>query len=175
MPVNCGFWHQQLSIPVIVNATSYFISLFVPINRNYKLLLKFWSWIKNYISIEYYRLDKSISVVNIVVVDTLIQWYDIISSLIITTMFYQFDDLLGEHQTLGFPSCCNFSTLIEPLNTFVPRILDDSTYRKLSSDPEHVVQWFWTWKSAIFTFNSDFILNCWPTPNCSSILGGLRK
>jgi hypothetical protein len=55
---------------------------FVPIisNRNYKLLLKFWSWIKNYISIEYYCLDMSISVVNIVVVNTPIQWYDIISS-----------------------------------------------------------------------------------------------
>jgi hypothetical protein len=37
-------------------------------------------------------------------------------------MFYQFGDLLREHQTLGFPSCCNFSTLIEPLNTFVPYI-----------------------------------------------------
>jgi hypothetical protein len=99
---------------------------------------------KNYISIEYYRLDKSISVVNIVVVDTSIQWYDIISSPLITAMFYQFDDLLGEHHTLGFPSCCHFSTLIKPLNTFVPRILDDSTYRKLSSDPKYVVQWFWT-------------------------------
>jgi hypothetical protein len=32
------------------------------------------------------------------------------------------------------------STLIEPLNTFVPRVLDDSTYRKLSGDPEHIVQ-----------------------------------
>jgi hypothetical protein len=119
---------------------------FVPIisNRNYKLLLKFWSWIKNYISVEYYRLDKFIYVVNIAVVDTLIQWYDIICYLLITAMFYQFGDLLGEHHTLGFPSCCNFSTFIEPLNTFVPRFLDDSTYRKLSSDPKHVVQWFWT-------------------------------
>jgi hypothetical protein len=119
---------------------------FVPIisNRNYKLLLKFWNWIKKYISIEYYRLDKSIYVINIVVVDTPIQWYDIISFPLITTMFYQFGDLLREHQTLDFLSCCNFSTLIESLNTFVPRILDDSTYRKLSSDPEHVVQWFWT-------------------------------
>jgi hypothetical protein len=119
---------------------------FVPIisNRNYKLLFKFWSWIKKYISIEYYRLDKSISVVKIVVVDTPIQWYGIISSPIITVMFYQFDDFLGEYHTLGFPSYYNFSTFIEPLNTFVSRILDDSTYRKLSSDPEHVVQWFWT-------------------------------
>jgi hypothetical protein len=55
-------------------------------------------------------------------------------------MFYQFGDLMGEHQTLGFPSRYNFSTLIESLNTFVPCVLDDSTYRKLSSDPEHVVQ-----------------------------------
>jgi hypothetical protein len=95
---------------------------------------------KNYISIEYYRLDKSISVVNIVVVDTPIQLYDIISSPLITAMFYQFGDLLGEHQTLGFPRCCNLSTLIVPLNTFVSYILDDTTYRKLSSDPEHVIQ-----------------------------------
>jgi hypothetical protein len=119
---------------------------FVPIisNRIYKLLLKFWSWIKNYISIKYYRLDKSIYVVNIVVVDTPIQWYDIINSPLITTMFYQFDNFLREQRTLGFPNCCNLSTLIESLNTFVPHILDDSTYRKLFNDPEHVVQWFWT-------------------------------
>jgi hypothetical protein len=70
---------------------------------------------KNYISIEYYRLDKSISVVNIVVVDTPIQWYGIVSYPLITAIFYQFGDLLGEHQTLGFPSRCNFSTLLEPL------------------------------------------------------------
>jgi hypothetical protein len=104
---------------------------FVPIisNRNYK-----------FISIEYYRLDKAISVVNIVVVDTSIQWYDIVSSPLITAMFYHFDDILGEYQTLGFSSCCNLSTLIESLNTFVPRVLHDSTYRKLSDNPEHIVQ-----------------------------------
>jgi hypothetical protein len=144
MPVNCGFYHQQLPILIIANSTSYFISPLRPYYFKYKLLLKFWCWIKNYINIEYYRLDKSIFVVNIVVVDTPIQWYDIINSPLITAMFYQFGDLLEEHQTLGFPSCCNFSMLIEPLNTFVSRILDDSTYRKLSSDPEHVIQWFWT-------------------------------
>jgi hypothetical protein len=55
-------------------------------------------------------------------------------------MFYQFGDLVGEYQTLDFPSRYNFSTFIEPLNTFVPGILDDSTYRKLSGDPENVVQ-----------------------------------
>jgi hypothetical protein len=55
-------------------------------------------------------------------------------------MFYHFGDLLGEYQILGFPSCCNLSTLIEPLNKFVPRVLDDSTYRKMSGDPEHIVR-----------------------------------
>jgi hypothetical protein len=34
----------------------------------------------NNISIEYYRLDKSIFVVNIIVVNIPIQWYDIVSS-----------------------------------------------------------------------------------------------
>jgi hypothetical protein len=95
---------------------------------------------KNYISIEYYHLNKSISIVNNVVVDTPIQWYDVVSSLLITAMSYQFGDFLEEHQILGFPNRCNFSTLIEPLNTFMPHVLDDSTYRKLSGDPEHVVQ-----------------------------------
>jgi hypothetical protein len=33
----------------------------------------------------------------------------------------------------------------------------------------------WTRKSAIFYFNSYFILICWPTLNYSSILSGLRK
>jgi hypothetical protein len=94
----------------------------------------------NNISIEYYRLDKSISVINIIIVDTPIQWYDIVSSPLITVIFYQFGDLVGEYQTLDFPSRYNFSTFIEPLNTFVPGILDDSTYRKLSGDPENVVQ-----------------------------------
>jgi hypothetical protein len=136
--------NYQFSSSLIQPHISFHHFVLIISNRNYKLLLKFWSWIKNYISIKYYRLDKSISVVNIVVVNTLIQWYDIISSPLITVMFYQFGDLLGEHHTLGFPSCCNFSTLIETLNTFVPHILDDSTYRKLSSDPKHVVQWFWT-------------------------------
>jgi hypothetical protein len=41
---------------------------------------------------------------------------------------------------LGFPNCCNFSMLIEPLNTFMSCVLNDSTYRKLSGDPEYVVQ-----------------------------------
>jgi hypothetical protein len=97
---------------------------------------------KNYISIEYYRLNKSISIVNLIVIDTPILWYDIVSFSLITVMFYQFGDLLKEQQTLGFPNSCNFSTLIEPLNTFVPRVLDDSTYWKLSSDLEHAIQWF---------------------------------
>jgi hypothetical protein len=94
------------------------------------------------ISIEYYCLDKSISFVNIKVIDTPIQWYDIINSPLITVIFYQFGDFVWEYQTLGFPSRCNFSTFIEPLNIFVSCVLDYSTYRKLSGDPEHVVQWF---------------------------------
>jgi hypothetical protein len=94
----------------------------------------------NNISIEYYRLDKFISVVNIIIVDILIQWYDIVSFPLITVMFYQFGDLVGEYQTLDFPNRYNFSTFIEPLNTFVPRILDENTYQKLSGDPEYVVQ-----------------------------------
>jgi hypothetical protein len=48
---------------------------------------------------EYYRLDKSISVVNIIVVDTSIQWYDIVSTPLIIVIFYQFGNILGEHQT----------------------------------------------------------------------------
>jgi hypothetical protein len=102
--------------------------------------LNFGVKLKKYINIEYYCLDKSIYVINIVVVDTPIQWYDIVSSPLITAMFYQFGDLVGEHHTLGFPSHCNFLTIIELLNTFMPRVLDDSTYQKLSGDPEHVVQ-----------------------------------
>jgi hypothetical protein len=94
----------------------------------------------NNISIEYYYLDKSIFVVNIVVVDISIQWYDIISSPFIIAMFYQLGDILEKRQTLDFPSHYNFSMLIEPLNIFMSHIFDDSTYRKLSDDFEHVVQ-----------------------------------
>jgi hypothetical protein len=65
--------------------------------------------------------------------------YDIVSHPLITMMFYQFSDILGEHQTLGFLRRCNFSTIIEPLNTFVSRVLNDSTYRKLSGNHEHIV------------------------------------
>jgi hypothetical protein len=122
----------------------------------------------NNISIEYYCLDKSIFIVNIVVFDTPIQWYDIVSSPLITVMFYQFGDLVGEYQTLGFPSRCNFSTFIEPLNTFVPRVLGDSTYRKLSGDPEHVVHWFWTVachyspsiETAVYMLCTSFLMQC---------------
>jgi hypothetical protein len=95
--------NYQFSSSLIQPHISFHPFVAIILNKNYKLLLKFWSWIKNYISIEYYRLDKSISVVNIVVVDTPIQWYDIISFPLITTMFYQFSDLLGEYQTLDFP------------------------------------------------------------------------
>jgi hypothetical protein len=51
--------------------------------------------------------------------------------------------LLWEHQTLDFSGCCNFSILTEPLNIFMSCALDDSTYQKLSGDPEHIIQWFW--------------------------------
>jgi hypothetical protein len=99
---------------------------------------------KNYISLEYYYFNKSIFVTNIIVVYALIQWYDILSSLIVIVIFCQFHDLLGEHKTLRFSSYDNFSTFIEPLNTFISCILDDSTYQKLSDDTEHIVQWLWT-------------------------------
>jgi hypothetical protein len=57
-----------------------------------------------------------------------IQLYDIISSPLVTVMFYQFYDLMGEHQTLRFLSCYNFSTLIKSLDTFVLYVIEDNTY-----------------------------------------------
>jgi hypothetical protein len=86
--------NYQFPLSLIQPHISFHPFIHIISNRNYKLLLKFWSWIKNYIRIEYYRLEKSISVVNIVVVDTQIQWYDIISSPLITAMFYQFGEFL---------------------------------------------------------------------------------
>jgi hypothetical protein len=61
--------------------------------------------------------------VNIIVIYAPIKWHDIISSILIIVTFYQFCDLLREDQILDFPNYYNLSALIEPLNIFVPCVL----------------------------------------------------
>jgi hypothetical protein len=54
MSINYDFWHQQLSISVIVNSTLYFISpVYYYLNK--KIIISILKLNKNYVSIEYYH------------------------------------------------------------------------------------------------------------------------